>query len=1009
MSMYDRNPSRLAAPVNSANNRFSQVSRSFRLSILLLSGLAVVCALLLPFAPVNYSVPTVHWSPAPLGGMEVQNSTLNLTNQEPISTEITFTPEALTGSAGTVLFKSRPIPNQAEAAGLPAGAPALEIIEAGNNSFIIRVSSSDSFQSPVLSAGPSTTVTLEGNTISVTGTSTGYTARLSDSQLPGITALITDLPVQQAGHLSASVQVFDAATSSTTLKKTLLVICLAAAGAALLTFVFSQRHKARAGDGAKAHSRSVWIVPTIVVSVGMTCWTIFAPLTDDDGYFIQMARSSLSSGYYGLALRLFDQPYTPFTWPGSIITAVASVTGWHLLPLRIVPFLCGIITWFGIVAVLKRAISSTRLSRYIWLAVLVFLGFWSLLGVTLRPEPYVSLLLIWLIYALMRFHESSSSILWGYFAIALMALSVGTHPGGLILLVGAVPLIGTFIQKIQLGAHAISGLTPWIATIYILSGGVWGIALAFGGSPLSSFLLSQQIQKWDAGSPKLLDELNRYIYIAQGGTTGSVPHRLLVVSLFITCAAFLVQYLWQRSKSGKSSYQYPLSLVGWITLASIIGLAIIPSKWVLHFGMFISVASVLMVLMIAQQPHDGHIARTRWVKLDVSPTRRLPLRTIATLAGVSLATAIPIAFIWDGSWKLFPDWVRVTYFTTHGSKVGPFNLNSVSLWTGLIFLVLILTLSLSRSTVPGNKPPRLASVLRLTYVKLYPSFFIATSALIVVCIALPTVLSHQWSVGRMSIEALRGDPCTTENDLRFYDSSHGTYLSKAQGAYGNGQWFSLPSDTAPGDALIVRLDPVDKADSTVTIEYANSAGDILSAPEGTRQMHFANSMGVAMEAKLPDPPSDASFIRVFTAEGMPVTPVLTPLETVSDRVMSGSIFTLSWQLAGLFPCVQPPVTQKGLSTSANYAIAYGTPFQQSAPELSRRGGGLGFSDLTNADRTVLVTDDSSFRNSVATWVVRYDYGDLASNSFQLDPQAVTNSGAKSPISWPHRTAPSQNN
>src|SRR5699024_9754337 len=62
-----------------------------------------------------------------------------------------------------------------------------------------------------------------------------------------------------------------------------------------------------------------WLVlprlPDVVVPAVLVAWVFLAPITDDDGYYSAMAANVPFSGYVTNYYQLFNQGFTPFSWP----------------------------------------------------------------------------------------------------------------------------------------------------------------------------------------------------------------------------------------------------------------------------------------------------------------------------------------------------------------------------------------------------------------------------------------------------------------------------------------------------------------------------------------------------------------------------------------------------------------------------------------------------------------------------------------------------------------------
>ena len=136
----------------------------------------------------------------------------------------------------------------------------------------------------------------------------------------------------------------------------------------------------------------------VVVVVALLSWLYLAPLTDDDGYYSAMAADVPFAGYVPNYYQLYNQGFTPFSWPYYLLSWWQQEAGLSPVALRVPSVVCGLLTWVAVRMFVARCPGVTfpwrehrrlAFASRIVLAV-AFLAWWLPYDVGTRPEPYTA-------------------------------------------------------------------------------------------------------------------------------------------------------------------------------------------------------------------------------------------------------------------------------------------------------------------------------------------------------------------------------------------------------------------------------------------------------------------------------------------------------------------------------------------------------------------------------------------------------------------------------------------
>ncbi|MGH3475785.1 MAG: arabinosyltransferase domain-containing protein, partial [Nocardioidaceae bacterium] len=342
-------------------------NRTQRRWTVLLAGLAglvaVVGALLMPFAPVSVNEPMVSW---PRDPARPESTLLSLTAYRPLALDVRFSCDvARLAQAGSGVVVSTALPESPQ-----AGSTAMIINATGDrvqvralNRFLLdeplpagpceyritgRSAGLPSYVRPLDPADPPDLDAFAGldNAELVISRDGRALVRTPAEQLPDVDVLassLTGLPADLAGDLAVELRVDDEFTSSPTpLKSALTAVLVLALLATVVLLVWIDRSAAR----VPRPRRPGWPrVVDLAVPAVLVYWMFVAPATDDDGYFAAQARNATISGEVGNYYQFYDQSFTPFTWPYQALGWWQQLVGDAPVAQRIPAVVCGLLTW----------------------------------------------------------------------------------------------------------------------------------------------------------------------------------------------------------------------------------------------------------------------------------------------------------------------------------------------------------------------------------------------------------------------------------------------------------------------------------------------------------------------------------------------------------------------------------------------------------------------------------------------------------------------------------------
>lgn len=662
--------------------------------------LAVVCAALLPFAPVSVNEPTVTW---PVDPVRPESTLLQLASYRPLGMDIRFTCEAAALAAqapgGVVVSTSAPDSPVAGTTGLivltrdgrlRVGAYDRTVLDeplpAGPCEYRIsgRSRGLPSYQSPPNppidpsdpNAPDPAAFAAPGNahlTISRDG------AALFDTdaeQLPDVDVLATSLTAVPAGGLSASLRIDDEfASSPTPVKLALVVGTLVGLLLTAVALARLDRHTPR----VPSLWRPGWprLVDLVVPAV-LVLWMFVAPATDDDGYYAAMARNSAITGDVGNYFQLYDQSFTPFTWFYQALGWWQRFAGDAPVVQRIPALVFGVLTWFALrrfmVAAMREWAPDHKRVRVLAHALLAvaYLAWWVPQDMGVRPETVVALAgSLTLLAVLAAGRTRRLALAW--LAFLLAGIGFTAHPTGFTLfapLLAGLPLLWPVVR-----VHG-DRLATALRAFAVASGGVIALVMAFTDGGLRDFLRGQTIFLSIQGQDGWFSEIQRYSFLLTDNPMGNFAKRSAILVCLVALVWFAVLAVACRMR--KVVVPTPMWLAGSSTAIAFAALWMTPSKWSHHFGALAGVGPVFLALVLLCA-----VPLTR----RVLGGSRVP---VGVLAAAAVSFLVVILLAWHGPNIWAYAWMEGVPQAPFPPAVGDVRLAGPVLWLALFALAAVL-------------------------------------------------------------------------------------------------------------------------------------------------------------------------------------------------------------------------------------------------------------------------------------------------------------------------------
>ncbi|TYP89864.1 arabinosyltransferase domain-containing protein [Blastococcus xanthinilyticus] len=940
-----------AAPQAGAGRRWSLIA--------LVAGLlAVVCAVLLPVAPVSMSQPVVSWPQDPAAPTSTM---LQLTAQTPLRIDASFSCAAARVAGGTDdgVILATVVPGQPSSGGQGLLARAGEdglTIRANDRTLVDGAPVAGDCVYRVTGDAAGLTVTRDGDVV----------GSAPDALLPAVDVLatsLTDLSPADGELLAVELAVDDQFATTPSLLKWLLMGLLVVGAAVSFAFLVAE-HRTRRRGAAPAARRGRRFGPVdVVVPLVMLVWMFLAPMSDDDGYYAAMARSAADEGMVGNYYQLLNQNFTPFTWFYRALGVWEGLVGSSPAMLRVPSLVTGLLTWLALrrftsqpgalPAVLERS-ARGRTSLAVVLGV-AFLAWWMPFGVGVRPEALVGFAAAAVLLLMSSAIRRGSLPRLGL-AVVVAALGVVSHPTGFVSLA---PLLAGAPAAVRLIRDGVPAARAGIRGLAVVAPGAVAAIAAFGDGSLNDFLRGQQIFLSIQAQNSWFDEYQRYAFLFAQDPMGNYAKRAAVLLGLASLVWFAVLAAVSRSRRGVS----PQLLMAASSLAlAFLLLWITPSKWTHHFGALSGLGPAFLALFLVSLPVLARAVpgglRTGW------PLAVPALGTVAVVAALS--------FHGPNSWAY--SWLQGVPQSWQRPHLSVLPFDSLVVWLlGAAVVVGLVRLVGRRAGLPRRRPwltavPIVAAIfLGLSVTFLFGSFAYAAATTQdtyspwgdAISDPLGSTCGPTKAVEVLDVEAatpLPAVPGTGDRTGEVFAPGSGFYPASpppvepgtgpATDVWGSldgdvdgsavGEfttpWYELPSDVGADERVAVLVaGKLDEAGNELTVEYGRqqAGGFEVLASAGLRD-DTQSAVWRARSLDLGVAP-DADAVRLVARDGTTGSPgwlattgpSVVPVERLDRYLPEDAAVATAWQFSFLFPCQRQLDITNGITEPMEYAVMWG--------------------------------------------------------------------------------------
>ncbi len=584
----------------------------------LITGVLGILAVL---APVIADDPVVSWPPA---GQQPTSTVLPLSPYRPLQLDATV--------PCSTLHKLDARPGGGEALRtLPADvgtAPGEGLVVAAAQGVVtVTASGTDVVRQPLPAGDCVYQVLADAGGVRVSRDGAGIATR-AGLPVPQVAELQTDA-VEQTSGLSVRLHTDARYESRPTPLKIALLVAHGVGFAVLL--VLAIRCWPGAGPGMTRPHRSWADAVVVAVSLG---WVVAAPVNIDDSWYLLMARNAMESGYIGNVIYQFNVTENPFSATQYVMQAWGALgNNWSLAWMRLLPLGYGLATYallrVLVATVLNRAAQHRRVP---WAVAAAHLLWWLPYGLTLRPEPLITLGAATVLVLAEAARRRNSVGLFAA-ATAVAALTVTASPTGLVAaapLVLCLPWLWRWWRAADVRSRGAAVLLTGAAASIV-------VPVAFADAALGDVLESIAVHRWYYNQNAWYDEYLHYANLLVGDERGAWGKRLPVL---LTLAVLLAVALGAGRGAGTAGRSGRLLRGAAVTtVVGLIALSLTPTKWVNHFGAIAAPATVLLAAAVIRSPLP----------------RRAPAATIA-IGTAGLVAAVSVGFAGPNLWRPLSDW-----------------------------------------------------------------------------------------------------------------------------------------------------------------------------------------------------------------------------------------------------------------------------------------------------------------------------------------------------------------
>jgi hypothetical protein len=959
--------------------------------VALVSGLvAIVAAVLLPFAPVSVNQPVVQWPQQPTAP---EPTHLMLSTYQPLAMDVRFSCAAARRAGatadGVLLATSGPAPGPA-AFGLRVTVDDGRLLaQSGTRTLVDEALPSGECSYRIRGAQDGLVVLRDGAQI----------AAAPAEALPDVDALVTSLTSLPGGRdaLNVRITVDDRfAHRPTALKVALLVVVSLAVLTAFVALVALDRRAQRSAPARRRLPRPT--AADLVVVVALLGWLFLAPIKGDDGFYSAMAANVPFEGYVGNYYQLYNNSFTPFSWFYVLLSHWQAV-GLSPVMLRIPALVFGLLTWLllrfyvsGLLnQVCRRAAAPWIATRGRWLAYLVlavtFIAWWAPFNMGVRPEGAVALCAA---AALLGVALAVERQRLAVAAAAFFAAGIGlvAHPTGLIALA---PLFAGASALWRL-VRVDSPLHTAARTAALVAAGTVAAVLGFADGTIRDFLYSQQVFLGIQEQESWYTEYLRYLFLLRQNPMGSYANRAPVLLGLLGLLWFVGLMVAARVRRVDTPLRF--SLTGWALAASFLLLWFTPSKWTHHFGALAAVGGAFLALLLLVGP---------LLVRQVIGAGKIPLPVQLGVAGSAVLTMALAGHgpnYWPYSWMLGLPRPRLP------PGNGNLSYDQPLLWVVVLLAALGLVTAWSRWRGTGWRAHR--GVLALSVAVLV--FFGANLGFLFSSFGIAAVRTWDtWSLWASNLQDPLAANCSAGGAIEVLDeraavpltelpagsvdqSADGGEPATAGFVAGDGwlgtavppvplgsgamsqawgtfvrrpgqtpeqtigtmatPWYALPS-VPDGSALTTLVTGRVGNGNTLTAEYGTRVGDRLFVT-GRRPLGETLETTVWRTLLLAEPgnvPVGADAVRLVATDSSATiggwmafsAPSMQRFVPLREYLPDGEPVAIGWRTAFLFPCLRQPRLQDGITEPVATAVAWGDTGLEALRNdgaWKRRRGGL---------------------------------------------------------------------
>jgi len=672
---------------------------------------------------------------------------------------------------------------------------------------------------------------------------------------------------------------------------------------------------ARAARAGRARIRAA----DAFVGAVLLGWWLIAPVVYDDGWIAARTSNFSSSGGFSAFYNALgaNQPLGYWLeWAQHWLTEATSA----LVALRIPALLCLAATWVLCRWIRARVLASPAGDGRValWALASVFVVGAMSWGMTLRPEPFVALLVTGVLACTVRFLEREAVAPLALAGV-LVTLAIMAHPAGIVALA---PLLVAAPRLVRWARPRLA-----VATTIAIATGALVVVLGFIGSDLELRRADAETHRaYGDATAGWREEVFRYALLFDSPSFASPMRHMSVALMLLAVVAFVLR----RRRNEQILLDLP-------SLALIVSLALLiatPSKRPWHFGTLLGVIA-LAVAAETVRLHREARRSDRW--------RALPFFAI----GAAVFTA---AWAWSprGPWNALDlqslDWI-----------LGFERRISLATLAGLVPLILLgaagfVELARDRRDRLRDVPWHVASWTG-------PALAVPVIAFTVGVLVADTAKTDSWTLARQNVDTLTGNVRCGFADDALVPSTNSMHPLPAVGT-GESRpapaWVPPPPvEGLPGFAVR----PIGRGSASspwfklsggqpfgVFVAGSPELTDAIALEWGQRSRSRIETLGtVELKAEvrsdietwrffsapeLPSPKDGASAVRVLLRSNVPgsALAVTAPVTYASERLVrrldgAGSLSLVLPNMLMYVPCARQPRLSDGVVEPPRQIVA----------------------------------------------------------------------------------------